>query len=80
MHSIPSDHLPFTQEYLAVMLGVTRTSVTIEAHTLQRAEFIKYARGNIEILDAKRVEDSACECYGAVKGHYQALLGLHYKP
>jgi len=46
-----SDHLPFTQELLAEMLGVRRTSVTTVARTLQEAGMVKYTRGKMEILD-----------------------------
>ncbi|WOH53513.1 Crp/Fnr family transcriptional regulator [Bradyrhizobium sp. sBnM-33] len=70
-----SDTLLFTQEYLADMLGVRRTSVTVVAHTLQSAGLIKYARGRIQILDAEALQDCACECYGTVKRHYDRLLG-----
>ncbi|MFG3592395.1 Crp/Fnr family transcriptional regulator [Bradyrhizobium sp. RDI18] len=70
-----SDTLIFTQEYLAEMLGVRRTSVTVVAHTLQSAGLIKYARGRIQILDAEALQDGACECYGTVKRHYDRLLG-----
>ena len=70
-----SDNLPFTQEYLAEMLGVRRTSVTAVAHTLQEAGLIKYARGKIQIVNAKKLQESACECYGSVKAHYQRLIG-----
>ena len=70
-----SDNLPFTQEYLAEMLGVRRTSVTAVAHTLQEAGLIKYARGKIQIVNAKKLQESACECYGSVKAHYQKLIG-----
>ena len=70
-----SDNLPFTQEYLAEMLGVRRTSVTAVAHTLQESGLIKYARGKIQIVDAKKLQESACECYGSVKAHYQKLIG-----
>ena len=70
-----SDNLPFTQEYLAEMLGVRRTSVTAVAHTLQEAGLIKYARGKIQIVNAKKLQESACECYGSVKGHYERLIG-----
>jgi CRP-like cAMP-binding protein len=70
-----SDNLPFTQEYLAEMLGVRRTSVTAVAHTLQAAGLIKYARGKIQIVNAKELQESACECYGSVKAHYQRLIG-----
>jgi CRP-like cAMP-binding protein len=70
-----SDTLNFTQEYLAEMLGVRRTSVTVVAHTLQSAGLIKYARGKIQILDADALQDGACECYETVKRHYARLLG-----
>ena len=70
-----SDILSFTQEYLAEMLGVRRTSVTVVAHTLQAAGLIKYARGRIQILNTEGLEDSACECYGTVKAQYAKLLG-----
>jgi CRP-like cAMP-binding protein len=70
-----TDTLHFTQEYLAEMLGVQRTSVTVVAHTLQSAGLIKYARGKIRILDLEALQDGACECYGTVKRHYAKLLG-----
>ena len=70
-----TDTLLFTQEYLAEMLGVRRTSVTTVAHTLQSAGLIKYARGKIQILDVEALQDSACECYRTVKRHYARLLG-----
>jgi CRP-like cAMP-binding protein len=70
-----SDNLPFTQEYLGQMLGVRRTSVTAVAHTLQKAGLIKYARGKIQVVNAKGLQRSACECYGSVKALYQRLLG-----
>src|SRR3954454_10624528 len=70
-----SDHLPFTQEFLAEMLGVRRTSVTNVAHTLQEAGTIKYTRGRIEVLDVEALRDSACECYETVKVQYSQLLG-----
>jgi len=70
-----SDKLTFTQEYLAEMLGVRRTSVTAVAHMLQEAGLIKYARGKIQIMNAKELQESACECYASVKAHYHKLLG-----
>lgn len=56
-----SDHLPFTQEFLAEMLGVQRTSVTTVARTLQEAGMVRYARGKIEILDVEGLREGACE-------------------
>ena len=70
-----SDTLLFTQEFLAEMLGLRRTSVSVVAHTLQQAGMIKYRRGKIEILNVEGLEESACECYGTVNSHYRALLG-----
>jgi CRP-like cAMP-binding protein len=70
-----SDHLPFTQEFLAEMLGVRRTSVTTVARTLQEAGMVKYSRGKIQILDVEGLRETACECYETVKGQYGQLLG-----
>jgi CRP-like cAMP-binding protein len=70
-----SDDLPFTQEFLAEMLGVRRTSVTTVAHTLQSANLIKYTRGKIRILDVEGLRDAACECYQTVRDQYRQLLG-----
>ena len=69
--------LPLTQEYIAEMLGVRRTSVTMVARTLQEAGMIRYARGNIKLLDIPALKDSACECYETVKANYAALLHPH---
>jgi CRP-like cAMP-binding protein len=70
-----SDTLLFTQEFLAEMLGVNRTSVTVVAHTLQQAGIIKYTRGKIRITNLEGLRDAACECYETVKSQYQGLLG-----
>lgn len=70
-----TDSLQFTQGFLAEMLGVKRTSVTLHARTLQQAGMIKYSRGHIEITDVEGLQETVCECYGTVKSYYQALLG-----
>lgn len=70
-----SDTLAFTQEFLAEMLGVQRTSVTTVAHTLQRAGMIKYSRGIIQINDLDGLRQASCECYEAINAHYRQLLG-----
>src|SRR3954468_6608031 len=69
-----SHQLDLTQEYLAEMLGVRRTSVSLVAHTLQKAGFIDYRRGRIKILDKEGLQESACECYSTVKMYYDALI------
>ena len=70
-----SDTLSFTQEFLAEMLGVHRTSVTVVAHTLQQAGIIKYTRGKIHITNLEGLQDAACECYETVRSQYKNLLG-----
>lgn len=71
---IDTDTINLTQEFLADMLGVQRTTVTAVAGALQAKGLISYRRGVVEILDRAGIEAMACECYGAVKRTYQALL------
>jgi CRP-like cAMP-binding protein len=59
---INSPQLPLTQEFLAQMLGVRRTTVTLLAQELQKRGAVKYSRGKMTILNRKLLEDS-CECY-----------------
>jgi CRP-like cAMP-binding protein len=68
------DELPLTQEYVAQMLGVRRTSVTVVARTLQEAGMIRYSRGHVRLIDVPALQETACECYQAVKLNYDALL------
>ena len=71
---VEGETIPLTQEYLAEMLGVQRTSVSPIAKQLQDKGLIRYRRGRIEILDRERLERGACECYGAVERHFHAVL------
>lgn len=61
-----SDDMALTQEFLAMMLGARRATVTIAAGKLQKAGFIHYRRGNVRILDRQGLTDAACECYPAI--------------
>jgi CRP-like cAMP-binding protein len=72
--SVELDELPLTQESIAEMLGVRRSSVTVAAGALQKAGIIRYARGRISILDRNALEASACECYGLVRQTFDLLL------
>jgi CRP-like cAMP-binding protein len=69
-----SDNIPLTQEFLAEMLAVRRTSVSIVAHTLQQAGFIRYRRGHIRVLDVDGLLESTCECYATIKSYADRLL------
>jgi hypothetical protein len=68
-----SSELPLTQEYVAEMLGVRRTSVSVVAHTLQQAGMISYSRGHINLTNVEALRDTACECYETVRLNYDAL-------
>ena len=60
---VGKDQFPLTQEFLAMMLGAARPTVTIAAGALQRAGLITYRRGQISILDRESLEHASCECY-----------------
>src|SRR5207237_4037804 len=64
---IGRDQVTLTQEFLAQMLGVRRTTVTLLAQSLQKKGLITYSRGQIEILDRKKLGDCACECYHIIQ-------------
>ncbi|MEO5762270.1 MAG: Crp/Fnr family transcriptional regulator [Vicinamibacteria bacterium] len=69
-----ADHFHLTQNFLAEMLGVMRSAVTIAAGALQRRGLIRYTRGEISIVNRKGLEAAACECYDAVIQDYARLL------
>lgn len=69
-----------TQEYLAIMLGVQRTTVTMAARTLQDAGLIEYSRGAIRILDRPGLERAACECYAAGRETMMRLFSSMKSP
>lgn len=60
---VSSNDLALTQEFLGQMLGTRRSSVTVAAGILQRAGIISTSRGDVKIVNRKKLEDSACECY-----------------
>ena len=71
MHHLVGEDLPLTQEFLAEMMGVRRTSVTEVAGELQKQGLITYRRGLIHINDLDRVREHACECDEAIQSHYR---------
>ena len=70
-----SEDLDLTQEFLAQMLGVRRTSVSLVAGALQQAGLIRYRRGHIRILDVEGMQDTACECYETIRSQSDRLIG-----
>ena len=70
-----SDHLRLTHQFLADLLGVQRSAVTIAAGSLQERGFIRYTRGEITIVDRKGLEKASCECYAAMIEHQAKMFG-----
>jgi Mn-dependent DtxR family transcriptional regulator len=58
-----SNELPATQESLAHMLGVRRSTVTTVAGAFQKKKLIQYRRGVLTVLDRKALEALSCGCY-----------------
>jgi CRP-like cAMP-binding protein len=69
-----ANHFHLTHSFLADMLGVRRSAVTIAAGGLQRKKLIHYTRGQISILDRKGLEAASCECYREVREDYVQLF------
>ena len=77
---VGGDDLQLTQEFLAQMLGVRRTSVSGVANALQQAGLIKYKRGYIRVMNLEGLRESACECYDTVKSISDRLIGVVSDP
>jgi Mn-dependent DtxR family transcriptional regulator len=75
MHDLAGPELPLTQEFMAQMMGVRRTSVTGVASQLQKEGLIAYRRGKVTILSMELVQKRACECHIAVREQYSDLFG-----
>jgi CRP-like cAMP-binding protein len=64
---IGSNSVPLTQEFLGQMLGTRRSSVTVASGALQKAGLISHTRGDVEIIDRRKLEKAACACYGLMQ-------------
>ena len=64
-----SNHFEMSHEFLADMLGSSRSTVSIAAANLKHAHLIGYTRGDIHILNPKALQQTACECYSVIKDH-----------
>jgi CRP-like cAMP-binding protein len=64
---VNADEFTMTHEFMAIMLGVRRATVTVTAGTLQSAGLITYRHGKVKVLDRAGLEEAACECYAAIR-------------
>jgi CRP-like cAMP-binding protein len=71
---IGSDRVRLTQEFLAVMLGVRRPTVTIVLGALEKAGLVQLRRGEIHIVDRRKLEAASCECYRTIIQEYERTL------
>jgi len=74
MQKLVGDELPLTQDFLAQMMGVRRTSVSEIAGQLQKAGMISYRRGLVRILDSAKTKERACECDATINSHYARIF------
>jgi CRP-like cAMP-binding protein len=73
---VDSDTFGLTQEYLGIMLGVQRPSVSIAQRTLQASGCITFRRGSITVVDREALEEAACPCYEMIRSEYSRLVPL----
>lgn len=72
---VPGDEFRITHDYIAMMLGTHRPSVSLVAGTFQRAGILRSHRGTVTILDREALEAASCECYGVVRKQFLRFLG-----
>jgi CRP-like cAMP-binding protein len=67
--------LPITHDFIATMMGTDRSTVSLAASVLQKNGIIEYVRGAVKIVNRRKLEKSACECYGVIQ-QFEDDLGL----
>jgi hypothetical protein len=64
---VDSGLLPITHDFIATMMGTDRSTVSVVASVLQKKGIIDYVRGAVKILDRRKLEKTACECYEVIQ-------------
>ena len=67
--------LPITHDFIATMMGTDRSTVSVAASVLQKKGIIDYVRGAVKIVNRRKLEKSACECYAVIQ-QFEVELGL----
>jgi CRP-like cAMP-binding protein len=68
------DRFYLTHAFLANMLGVRRSSVSLAAEALQKNHLISYSRGNIKVQDRQGLRAASCQCYQTMTDFYQRVM------
>ena len=74
------DEFPLTQEFVAMMLGASRSTVTVVAGMLQKAGLITYRRGRLAIVNSSGLEAMSCECYRTSTNLLRSVTGASQFP
>ena len=69
-----------TQEFLSLMLGVSRTSVNQAAGNLSDLGLISYVRGKISVLNREGLERASCSCYKEINAYYKKVMDQEFLP
>ncbi len=72
---VDSGLLPITHDFIATMMGTDRSTVSLAASVLQKKGILEYVRGAVKIVNRRKLERSACECYGVIR-QFEDELGL----
>jgi CRP-like cAMP-binding protein len=67
--------LPITHDFIATMMGTDRSTVSLAAKVLQKKGIIEYVRGAVKVVNRRKLQNSACECYGVIQ-QFEDDLGL----
>ena len=72
---VGSGMLPITHDFIATMMGTDRSTVSLAAAVLQKKGIIEYVRGAVKVVNRRKLQNSACECYAVIK-EFEDDLGL----
>ena len=72
---VHSGLLPITHDFIATMMGTDRSTVSLSASVLQKKGIIEYVRGAVKIVNRRKLEKTACECYAVIQ-KFEDDLGL----
>ena len=72
---VDSGTLAITHDFIATMMGTDRSTISLAASVLQKKKIIDYVRGAVKIVNRRKLEQSACECYAIIQ-EFEDDLGL----